>query len=146
MFWDFAQISIKSTALFFVKVISFFLCSRVAIIYPGPNFDIYGYWGENQRVEQLPLNATLAAFLHIVFEEIEFGSHLLTVKVSDPNKNILAKADVPVTIGKTNSDYVSPIVLGPMSVERTGPHRMTLEIDQVYRLERNLNVGGVGQS
>lgn len=128
-----------------MKVISFFLCSRVAYTVPGPSFDIYGYWGERQTGVQLPLNATLATFLHLVFEENESGSHLLTVKVFDPNKDILAKADVPVTIEKTNLELLMPIVLGPMTVAHAGLHRLSLEVDHIYRIEKQIVVEGYSQ-
>lgn len=122
-----------------MKVISFFLCNQVALHTPG-GYDIFGYWGENQRVVSLPLNATLVAFLHLVFEDAESGGHALTVKVTDPNKNILTMAHAPVTIQKANPELVLPIVLGPLTITNVGRHNLALEIDQQERANRTISV------
>jgi hypothetical protein len=126
---DFAQISIKSPALLFVKVISFFLCQQVQLLYPGsPN--VFGYMKQQQKVPSLPIPMNLIAFAHLQFSVEESGFHDLVVKVCGPDGQELDSVSAHVELRKENLEVIEPLLPVPMQLYQVGCYTANLEIDK----------------
>lgn len=140
VFWDFAQISIKNTALLFLRVISFLLCREVLYHVPFGT-DLIGVVPHKLPGIQLPWSVSFVAVAEMLYESAETGDHVLRVRIYDPENKEIGDFQNKIQVAVGDATLIQPVVLG-LRIDLYGRYTFDFEVDGIARKRRTVDVEG----